>query len=70
MMSWPDVHQILVLDQESHDAPAGVAVDLVEALHDLDQADYVARLDDVALARRTGLPAGWAAGRTCPAAVT
>src|SRR5690348_7749067 len=50
------VDQILVLDQEPRDPPLGVARDLVEALHDLDEPDHVARLDDVSLAHvRVGL---------------
>src|SRR6266581_2944417 len=44
------VHEILVLDQEAGDSPLRVALDLVEALHDLDEADDVAGLHLVALA--------------------
>src|SRR5207249_3641858 len=42
------VHEILVLDQKPRDAALGVALHLVEALHDLDETDNVARLDLVA----------------------
>src|SRR5438132_3218100 len=50
------VHEVLVLDQEACHASVSVALDLVEALHDLDQPDHVARLDFVALVHvRVGL---------------
>src|SRR6185437_1849945 len=43
------VHERLVLDQEAHDDAPNVASELVERLHDLDQADHVTGLDRVAL---------------------
>src|SRR6266849_6288749 len=50
------VHEVFVLDQEARHASVRVAVDLVEALHDLDQPDHVAHFDFAALAHvRVGL---------------
>src|SRR5437879_9452301 len=39
------VHEVFVLDQDARHASVRVAVDLVEALHDLDQPDHVANFD-------------------------
>src|SRR4028118_2289987 len=55
------VHGVLVLDQELRDRPVLLGLDLVEALHHLDQADGVPRRDG-----RTLLDAALAVGGRAP----